>query len=401
MLNKYAAKILVLDDDAFTLKLLKRILGQIGFTSVVTCDNGQAALQLLDTAGGTPELILLDLNMPEMDGVEFVHKLVERHYAGSIILVSGEDQRVVQTAQKMVQEHKIPLLGRLSKPVTAEALSAILDEWNGTGQSGSKIYASEDVRAAIADGELVNYYQPKVEPVSGRVMGVETLLRWNHAEDGLVLPDRFIGVAEAHGLIGDLTAFVLTDALAQAHAWKQAGLSLQLAVNISMNNLESPDFADAAAQLAADAGVPPQQVMLEVKETRMQQPELRVPLETLTRLRLKRFRLSLDNFGIGNSPLSRLRDIPFDELKVDRSIIHGICTDAAPRAKYDTTRISARQLGMECVAVGVDNADVWNLLRRTRCDFAQGYFIAHPMPASELPDWLGYWQARVDSGYQQ
>lgn len=399
-----AIKILALDDEHSMLKLLSRILANLGFTSVTTCDNGLSALQQVDHAVGPPDLILLDLQMPEMDGVEFVRKLVERRYTGSLILVSGEDQRVLQTTQKMMQAYKINLLGRLDKPVMPEALAAMLAKWAPPLQQDSgmanKIYGANEVRAAIASGELVNYYHPKIEVATGRVMGMETLVRWNHPVDGMVLPDQFVGVADAHGLIGDLTSAVLTGALAQAQAWQKAGLLLQLAVNVSMDNLASLDFADLAAELAAKADVPPQQVVLEMTESRLLQKELRVPLETLARLRLKRFRLSIDNFGTGHSTLSQLRDIPFDELKIDRSIVHGACTDDMMRAKYDTSLAAARELGMEVVAVGVEDLDGWNLLRRTGCDLAQGYFIARPMPAAELSGWMADWQKRVSNGYR-
>ncbi|MBI3902622.1 MAG: EAL domain-containing response regulator [Nitrosomonadales bacterium] len=400
MLKKYAARILVLDDDIFMLRLLSRILGNLGFTSVAACENGHAALQLVDHVDSAPTLILLDLNMPGMDGAEFMHKLAERHYAGSIILVSGEDQRVLQTAQKMIQEHKVPLLGRISKPVTQESLAAILDKWDVPVQGGSKSYGAAEVSAAIANHELLNYYQPKVEVATGQVTGMETLVRWNHPDDGMVFPSQFIGVAETHGLIDDLTAEVLTKALAQAHSWQKSGLSLQLTVNVSMDNLASPDFADTAAQLATKAGVPPGQVMLEMKEKRLLQKELRAPLETLTRLRLKRFRLALDNFGTGRSSLPQLRDIPFDEIKIDRSIVHGASADPALRTKYDSSMITARELGMEVVAMGVDSLDDWELLRRTRCDFAQGHFIAKPMLAADLPAWRDEWLLRVNNNYR-
>jgi EAL domain-containing protein (putative c-di-GMP-specific phosphodiesterase class I)/CheY-like chemotaxis protein len=400
MLKRSATSILVLDDDPFMLRLLSRMLANLEFTSVTACDNGHSALQQMDHADNPPNLILLDLNMPEMDGVEFVHKLVERRYTGSLILVSGEDQHVLQTAQKMVQEHRIPLLGRLSKPVTLEALAATLEKWAAPAQAGSRVYGADELRTAIANGELVNHYQPKVEVATGRVMGMETLVRWNHPKDGMVSPGQFVGVAETHGLIGELTAVVLSGALAQARNWQEAGLPLQLAVNVSMDNLASPDFTDAAAQLAAKAGVPPQQVVLEVTENRLMQEELRVPLETLTRLRLKRFRLSVDNFGTGHSPLSRLRDIPFDELKMDRSIVHGAYADDALHVKYDSSLVRARELHMAAVAVGVEDPGDWNLLRRTGCDFAQGYFIAHPMPATDLSAWMEDWRRRVGNGYR-
>ncbi len=403
MPKKTAINILLLDDEPTMLKLLARMLANMGFTSITSCDNGHAALALFD-GPDSPNLILLDLNMPQMDGTEFVRKLVERRYAGSLILVSGEDQHVLQTTQKMIQAYKIKLLGRLDKPVTPEALMAVLAKWATPSQpdygTTKKIYGADELRAAIANGELVNYYHPKVDVETGRVMGVETLVRWNHPVDGMVLPDQFIGVAEAHDLINDLTRVVLTSALAQAQAWQKAGLSLQLAVNVSMDNLASLDFADTAAELAARADVPPQQVVLEVTEARLLQKELRVPLETLARLRLKHFRLSIDNFGTGHSNLSQLRDVPFDELKIDRNIMHGVCTDVTIRAEYDTGLATARELNMETVAVGVEDLGDWDLLRSTGCNLAQGNFIARPMPAAKLPDWITDWHKRVSNGYR-
>lgn len=399
MKDKLTTRILVLDDDPFTLKLIARILANLGYNPVTLCESGRVALEKIDSPGGHPDLILLDLNMPEMDGVEFVHHLVERRYTGSLILFSGEDEHILQAAEKLVQTHNITVLGSLQKPVTPDRLAALLEKWASPAQGDAaeavKIRGADELRAAIANGELVNYYQPKVEPATGWVMGVETLVRWRHPTDGMVFPCEFIGVAESHGLIDELTRVVLTGALAQAKAWQEAGVSLQLAVNVSIDNLASPDFADFVAGLAADAGVPTQKVVLEVSESRIPMDDLRAPLETLTRLRMKRFRLSIDEFGTGHSSLVQLRGIPFDELKIDQSFVHGAWANKTVQAKYDASMAIARQLEMEVVAVGVEDQNDWDNLRRTGCDLAQGYFIAKPMPAAELPGWIETWQARM------
>lgn len=402
MANNFTIKILVLDDDPFTLKLIERMLGNLGYTAVATRDSGRVALELVDSPYAHPDLILLDLNMPVMDGVEFVRHLVEHRYTGSIILFSGEDEQVLRATENLVRAHKITVLGHLRKPVTPEGLAALISKWAPPSQDEpqevKKIYDAKDLRAALANGELVNYYHPKVSTISGRMVGVEALVRWNHPKDGMVLPEQFIGVAESHDLIGELARVVLTDALAQAKVWQDTGLVQQISVNVSINNLASPDFADFVAQLAAKAGVPPQMVVLEVSENCLMQEDMRNMLESLTRLHLKRFRLSINGFGTGNSTLLQLRDIPFDEFKIDRHCVHRAWTDGRLREKYDTCLEMARKLNIEVVAEGVEDMDDWKCVRywtglhRTGCDLAQGYFIAKPMPAADLPGWNAAWQ---------
>ncbi|MBI5625755.1 MAG: EAL domain-containing response regulator [Nitrosomonadales bacterium] len=394
-MNRHAIRILILDDEPFMLKLLARMLANLGYASVSTCDNGRAALELIDSPDDSPNLILLDLNMPEMDGLEFVRHLVDRHYNGSLILVSGEDERMQEAAEKLASAYKVTVLGHLHKPASPEVLAKMIGKWTTPSQNKpraeKKVYAEDEVRAAIANGELINYYQPKVRTATGQVMGVEALVRWRHPRNGMVFPDQFIGVAEANGLIDDLTRVVLANALDQSRLWQEAGLMLQVAVNLSMDNLISLDFADMVAALAAKAGVPPQTMELEVTESRLME-DLRIPLEILTRLRLKRFRLSIDDFGTGNSSLVQLRDLPFDELKIDQSFVRGAHSNEKLQAIFDSSLGLAKQLGMEVVAEGVEDRADWDFVRNRGCAIAQGYFIAKPMPAADLPAWIQSWE---------
>ena len=395
-MNKSGPRILVLDDEPFMHKLLARMLAGLGFDSVSTCDNGASALERVDVPGSEPDLILLDLNMPDMDGIEFVRNLVEHRYSGSLILVSGEDERVLQMAEKLVHAHDISVLGHLNKPVSRAALSIMMDRWlpaDGSVKTEATPYTADQLRAGIANGELLNHYQPKVVVATGEVAGVEALVRWLHPVDGLVFPDQFIAVAEASGLIDELTRFVLSDAIAQARTWQEAGLHLRMAVNVSMGNLSSLSFADFAAGQVALAGVAPQDIMLEVTESLLMLDQ-RVPLDVLTRLRLKRFGLSIDDFGTGHSSLTQLGDISFDELKIDRSFVHGAGLDLTARAMFDASLGLGKQLGLEVVAEGVEDRDDWELVRTAGCDLAQGYFIARPMPAAELPAWIESWKRR-------
>lgn len=396
--SRVTARVLVVDDEPFMLKLLQLSLRQLGFTRTTTCDSGYRALHELDNPQGPPDLILLDLNMPKMDGVEFLRRLVERRYAGAVILVSGEDEQLLQSVERLVLEHRINSLGHLQKPFKPEALAARIETWAPAGGVGRQVkgtpYCVDDVRAAIANRQLVNYYQPVVAANSGELVSIESLVRWRHPEGRIVYPDQFIGVAEANGLIGDLTKIVLAAALAQATAWRDAGLALRMAVNVSVESLSRLGFPDLVTNYAAAAGVSPDSVVLEVTESRLIASPANT-LDVLNRLRLKRFRLSIDDFGTGHSSLAQLRDIPFDQLKVDRSFVHGAATDAKLRAIIGASLTLGQQLNMEVVAEGVEDRADWDFIRHVGFNLAQGFFIAKPMPAEDLVGWLDDWKARL------
>lgn len=395
--DKSGAGILVIDDDAFMLKLLQRILTLQGFTQITTCLSGEAGLDAFDQSPTPIVLILLDLNMPHMDGIQFVRHLVKRKFSGSLILISGEDERMLVTAEKLVEAHRINILGHLQKPVTQETLAAILVKWEllpVSAVKAAKVYTADDLRIAIAEGQLVNYYQPKVIVSTGRVIGVEVLARWNHPTDGVIVPDQFIALAEEHGLIDDLAHAVLSQALVQHILWAKQRLNLPLAINLSMDNLASLEFADKFGDQVVNAGILPKDVTLEITESRAMKDPV-ITLDTLTRLRLKRFVLAIDDFGTGHSSLAQLRDIPFDEFKIDKSFVHRAWADNRIKVMFDTSLSLARQLGMKVVAEGVENANDWEFLRKTECDYAQGYFIGRPMLAEAVPAWVAAWEERV------
>lgn len=389
-------KILLIDDDPFALKLLERQLANLGFRETVACERGADAIRLLETGGESVELIFCDLQMPEMDGVEFVRQLARINFTGGLVLVSGEDKRILETAAKLSKARRLNILGALHKPVSPEQLKLLLNKYpspsrSAMSSSDRKRYPPEELRRAIQGGMMVNHYQPKVHVASGMVAGVETLVRWRHPEDGLVFPDQFIDTAEEYGFIDDLTREVLINALRQARIWQDVGLNMHIAVNISMDNLVSLGFPDLVVQEIEKAGLRPENLVLEVTESRLMKNHL-AALDILTRLRLKRISLSIDDFGTGHSSLAQLRDIPFDELKIDRGFVHGAWRDTALRAIFEASLGMGHQLGMKTVAEGVEIQEDWDFLREAKCDMAQGYFIAKPMPASVFNDWFVKWE---------
>lgn len=390
-------RILLIDDDPFALKLLGRQLLNFGH-EVVAHEQAGEALPLLEGDEAPFDAVMCDLQMPEMDGVEFVRHLARIGYRGGLVLVSGEDARILHTSGRLAREHGLEVLGALRKPVTPEVLAHVLNNRRprptaARAETLTPVSASE-LERAISEKRLVCHYQPKVSLHTGAVAGVETLVRLR-AEDGtLIYPDRFIATAEAHGLIKPLTRAVLAAALEQARIWRDAGLDLHVAVNVSMDDLDDLAFPDYVAREVELAGVPLTSLVLEVTESRLTKNPL-LPLDILSRLRLKHVGLSIDDFGTGYSTLAQLRDLPFNELKVDRGFVHCACCDASLCAIFEGSLNMAQQLGMRAVSEGVEDEADWVFLRASGCDLAQGYFVARPMPAMEVANWVDQWVARL------
>lgn len=255
-----------------------------------------------------------------------------------------------------------------------------------------KLYVADEVHSAIINGKLLNYYQPKVDTVTRQVIGVETLVRWFHPQDGMVYPEQFIPVAEEHGLIHDLTRVVLTNAMAQASAWSESGLLLHVSVNLSNNNFDSPDFADLIVESSEKAGVPPRLVELEVGESCLQQNS-KIPLEALSLLRQRKFRVSINDFDFENSSLPPLSALPFDAVKIVPRIVHGARNNENLRAKIGSALAQAKQIGVSTVAVGIEDMADWNFVKEAGCETTQGGYIAHAMPGPSLPGWIRSWHS--------
>jgi diguanylate cyclase (GGDEF)-like protein/PAS domain S-box-containing protein len=244
-----------------------------------------------------------------------------------------------------------------------------------------------ELRRAIAGRELLLHYQPKAALESGEVRSVEALLRWRHPERGMVFPDSFIPIAQETGLIGPLTLYVIEEALRQGRQWRDEGIDLSISVNLSTRNLLDRDFPNQVATLLKRWGMGPEWLELEVTESSMLANPTRAKavLGELSELGL---RLSIDDFGTGYSSLSYLRQLPVDEIKIDRSFVMGMAEQAGDAVIVRSTVDLGRNLGLEVVAEGVETLDLWNTLRELGCNTAQGYFLSKPVSAEQLTSWL-------------
>lgn len=390
---------LLVDSDTVTLHALARQFALLELGAAETCADAGEAIAMVRTQPRRFDVLLCDLNMPGVDGLELVRQLTELRYAGYLLLASGATQWRLDTAINLARSHGLRVLGGLRKPVSSlrlRALYARVDPIRMRLPSGAgwPAYDADRLRAAIAAGEFCNHYQPKVMFDSGRVLGVEALARWRHPDDGLVAPDDFIPLAEAEHVIGPLARTLLRQQMHDLHDWRAGGIDLSLAFNASMETLLALDFPEVIAATTTAMRVKHPRLVLELTESRLYSDFSSI-LDVLDRLRLGHVELAIDNFGTGDTTLARLREIRLDELKIDRSCVHGAWRDPTRRAVVESSLRLARELGIRTVAEGVEDRLDWDLLRALGCDVAQGFFISEPLPPETLPAWLGGWAARA------
>jgi len=244
-----------------------------------------------------------------------------------------------------------------------------------------------ELRHALDRGEIIVHYQPKASLGDGRVRSVEALVRWQHPERGIIAPNDFVHLAEHTGLIRPLTRRVLRIALSQCREWRDRGIELCVAVNLSVRDLVDPDLPGSVAAELDRVGLEAGSLRLEITETMLVLDPSRA-IDVLARLHEMGVRISLDDFGTGYSSLSYLQQLPVDELKIDRSFVNGLTGSQTDTSIVEATVALARKLGLTTVAEGVERADTWERLARLGCDVAQGYFISRPLPADELEAWL-------------
>jgi diguanylate cyclase (GGDEF)-like protein len=244
-----------------------------------------------------------------------------------------------------------------------------------------------EVRPALERGEFVLFYQPQIALRTGRVTGVEALLRWRHPQQGMIPPLHFISLIEQTALVGPVTLHVIDLALRQSTLWRQAGLQLGMSVNLSARNLHDPELPAQIESLLACHAVPAAALTLEVTESAaMADPATAV--RVLEALRALGVGVSIDDFGSGNASIAYLAKLPVGELKIDRSFVTPMCESPRDEAIVRTTIDLARHLGLHVVAEGIETPEVCERLAEMGCDTGQGYLISRPTPAEELTPWL-------------
>jgi EAL domain-containing protein (putative c-di-GMP-specific phosphodiesterase class I) len=381
---------LLVDDDTFMLKTLNIILQSLGVKSIIQTDNAQDALKYIANRNNHIDIVISDLNMPQMDGIQLLRHFGSQGLDLSVILVSGEDPRLLESAKTLAQQQNLSILGSLNKPVKKSDLEAVLRKFKPVTKEapagpGAMVFAHE-LQTAIMNEELSVHFQPQVDVKDGRIVGAEALARWNHPTKGWIPPSIFIGIAEKYKMIQAITDVVFQKSIAEAAHLRSLGFDFTVSVNFSAQVLSSLELPEILCETLASSGLDPSNVIIEVTESSLAD-DMNITLDILTRMRLKGFGLSIDDFGTGFSSMEQLRQIPFTELKIDRSFVHQAHENQASKAILESSIALAKKLKINCVAEGVETEEDWQLIADLDCDYVQGYLVARPMPAEDFITW--------------
>jgi EAL domain-containing protein (putative c-di-GMP-specific phosphodiesterase class I)/ActR/RegA family two-component response regulator len=399
-------RLLVLDDEAAVCRWVARVAAQCGYETATTQDPaGFAAVY----ASFHPTLILLDLVLGAGDGIEVLRQLAALNCRAPIVLMSGLDERVLSSASRLGQALALDIVGAALKPLSLSDLRALLESRRAqpapppatalppsTSAAGDRRHGL----VALETSALVVHYQPQRRLSDGLVAGAEALVRWRHPEAGLLGPAAFLERAERSGFVRALTESVLADSVRQCRRWADEGHHVPVAINLSAVLLDDLSLPDHIERVTLEAGVSPGDVTLEVTES-VAIARRQLAMDVLTRLRLKGFRLALDDFGVGFSSLLELQHMPFTDVKIDKSFVAEAASDPSARAIVDAVSGLGQRLSLRIVAEGIETQAAWSLACAAGCDVGQGYLISRPLDVAAFDGFLAREnrpQVRVASG---
>lgn len=383
-------KCMVIDDDASTLMTISKMLESVGSSEVTRCNSAREALDILSCGTALIDVVFTDLNMPDIDGIQLL-----RHFTGlgsnfGVVLISAEEPRLLESVHKLASQLNLHIIGKVSKPVTPNQLEGLLQNYKplklDSATSPGAMVCADEVQVALQNQQIQAFLQPQVDINSGKLVGCEILARWHHDEKGWISPTIFIGIAEKYNMISELTHQIYNQSLDHLAKAREAGFDFRVAVNFSRQVLNNLGLPEELASAIEKRGLTASDITIEVTESTVAK-DMSVMLDILTRLRLKGFGLSIDDFGTGFSSLEQVNQIPFTELKIDRSFVHRACEDSASNAILESSVALTKLLKIESLAEGVEQIEDWENIKKLGCDIAQGFLVAKPMPIDALLEW--------------
>lgn len=385
--------VLVVEDSVSQREYMRQLCIAAGVSDISEAHNGHIALEMLQQREKQFDLILCDLEMPDMDGIELLHQLSNIDVRSAIAIVSGREANLIASVELMAKADGLNVIGSLPKPVLLASLQQLLQnsllpcKKRATQRQQHEPISFEHLQQALQQHQFILHYQPKMNMRTGELAGVEALVRLQHPTRGLVYPNDFIQSCERYNLINALSYEVLVMAIAQLERWQQQGFSSKISVNLSATSFDNKAFLQQITQLLANSGINPSNLIFEVTETAVIR-NMGEALAFLSRLRLSGFGLSIDDYGTGYSSVKQLSQIPFTELKIDRSLIDGIANKPHLQVIFESTLLMCDKLEINLVAEGVENVADWHYLQKANCLMAQGYYLAKPMSDQDFIFWV-------------
>ncbi|ARR45997.1 EAL domain-containing response regulator [Vibrio campbellii] len=373
---------MVIDDHPLQITLLKQMLLRHE-VSVSTFEDVDAAIR--HAKESYVDIIFCDLQMPDKDGIDMMEMLNQIGYQGKVVLVSAMELTIVTAVRAMCETFSFEVLGKLLKPYeesqVVEMLRRVGAEPAKTRRFHQDIYLQDqEFLFALAEGRVKNYYQPLADANTGEVIGYEALARWSHPIYGVLGPHRFLSIVERCHLSAELFEAVFSNAL---YDMKNRGFKHHISLNVDHENLEDPEFANQFIERCDENGICPDHFTIEITErdTFQSSPAL---YKNLLKFRMNGVTISIDDFGTGSSSLEKLAQLPFNELKIDRSFVQGLVHD--PKKKNIVLAICAlaKSLNISVVAEGVEDEKTLDAMRHYTVDVCQGYFIDKPMPLEAI-----------------
>lgn len=377
-------KALVIDDDADILSLIADTGTNLSIE--VETLNNPPSLKHIDL--DSFNLIFLDLVMPQKDGIELLRELAEYRFKGHLVLMSGFDSHVLKTAKNLARARSLNVYDELSKPFRLTQLKDIFTRLKSIKEN-SMVTAKpkldlqpEEILSAISNGQIEVHYQPQVDLHTSRLVGIEALVRLKQ-DDKLIYPDDFIHIAEEWNIIHLLTQTVIEHAFTDFKTLLDIYPKLTLSINLSGLDLTEVIFCDWLGEKAKSFDIAPSKIILEVTETHkiMCMAEA---LDILTRLRMKGFKVSIDDFGTGNAVLDQIKQLPLTELKIDKSFVMEMLTDKKSEVLVRNTIMMGNELSLDIVAEGIENEIMEQRLMALGCKIGQGYHYSKPLPVSQI-----------------
>lgn len=383
-------RILVVEDHEFQRVALERLLATLGAKAVYSAEDGLTALQIVRDPDRPVDIVITDLSMPGMDGMEFVRHLSESAAPVSLIVLSSVDKNLLASVGNMVVAYKVNLLGSVPKPAAVAKLTPLFELYRSTRPNvpvQEPGFSLGEIEQAWARHEFETWFEPKVDLASGTIRGMSAVPRWRHPTKGMIGPELFMDSMQARGLGDDVAWLMLRTSAVECCKWNALGYPLTVSVNLALASLTEPNLALRIQQICEREGLEPAHMVLTVTEQSLDTGQAKA-LENLARLRMLGYGLGIEEFGSGRMAVEDLALVNFTELKVVSTYVIGADSDEHVRAGLAIGLDLANRLKLKTIAVGITSQQEWNLLYQWGCDWGQGPIVSRPLQAEEVPDWL-------------